>query len=106
MVTTTVLTVLMNTMIVVIEKLNNSPLHLIILFVFPRLEYAKSCSELNDASGSFPSLTIDSDNVFKNAAQKTIVAISVQSNHIIWLSFSKFKTKENHSVKVGIRSVI
>ncbi|EFX67782.1 hypothetical protein DAPPUDRAFT_330728 [Daphnia pulex] len=63
-------------------------------------EYAKSCSELKDTYGSFSSLTIDSDNVFKNAAQKTIVAISVQSNQIIWLSFSMFNTKENHLVKV------
>ncbi|XP_046637967.1 uncharacterized protein LOC124316205 isoform X2 [Daphnia pulicaria] len=63
-------------------------------------EYAKSCSELKDTSGTVSSLTIDSDNVFENAVQKTIVAISVQSDQIIWLSFSKFNTKENHLVKV------
>ncbi|XP_046458934.1 uncharacterized protein LOC124205536 [Daphnia pulex] len=63
-------------------------------------EYAKSCSELINTSGIFSSSTIHSDNVFKNAVQKTIVAISAQSNQIIWLSFSKFNTKENHLVKV------
>nr|CAH0109675.1 unnamed protein product [Daphnia galeata] len=62
-------------------------------------EYSKSCSELTDTKGSFSSQTINSDGVFKNAS-KSIVAISVQSNHTIWLSFNEFNTTTNHSMNI------
>nr|CAH0107914.1 unnamed protein product [Daphnia galeata] len=62
-------------------------------------EYTKSCNELKDNKGSFSSQTIDSVDVFKQA-RKSIVAISVQSNHTIWLSFNEFNTTTNHSMKI------
>ena len=69
------------------------------MYVYVSLEYSKSCNELKDTKGSFSSRTINSDDVFKKA-RKSIVAISVQSNHTIWLSFNEFNTTTNHSMKV------
>ena len=60
-----------------------------------------SCEQLTNPSGHIssvifpkPAAGIHSDRIFE-AVRKTIVLISVQINHQIWLSFDKFTTVDD-----------
>ncbi|EFX79238.1 hypothetical protein DAPPUDRAFT_245200 [Daphnia pulex] len=69
-------------------------------------EYSKSCSQLTRNVGRFSSapVTPPNENIhknhWKNLVRKSVVLITVQANHIIWLAFNKFRTTENRFLKV------
>lgn len=83
-------------------------------FVIPRqTDYSISCGQITGDSGELTSIhfraIVDTHgNEFNihpsyqfGPARKTIVLITVQPNHIIWLHFKKFATEENHFIKVS-----
>ena len=65
------------------------------------------CQQFTNASGYFssrlfpkPEFEIHSDRIL-DIVKKTVVLISVQPNHQIWLTFNKFVTyKDQHFIKV------
>ncbi|XP_032784265.2 cubilin-like [Daphnia magna] len=69
-------------------------------------EYSVSCNQLTTSFGHIVSapITKPDEDIHKNnlmhLVQKSIIAITVQANHTIWLAFNKFRTKENHFLKV------
>ncbi|XP_046648597.1 CUB and sushi domain-containing protein 3-like isoform X5 [Daphnia pulicaria] len=69
-------------------------------------EYSKSCSQLTGNFGRFSStpVTPPNENIHKNhwmnLVRKSVVLITVQTNHTIWLAFYKFRTTENRFLKV------
>jgi hypothetical protein len=73
----------------------------------------KLCEHLTSPSGHFPSqmfskpaFGIHSDRT-SDAFRETIVLISVQPNHQIWLTFDKFATYNDvHFVNVQIWTII
>ncbi|KAI9558633.1 hypothetical protein GHT06_015421 [Daphnia sinensis] len=69
-------------------------------------EYSRSCNQLTTSFGHLSSapITKPDEDIHKNnlmhLVRKSITVITVQANHTIWLAFNKFRTKENHFLKV------
>jgi hypothetical protein len=89
--------------------LYNQRLVLNLFLIF--LEYSKSCSQLTGNFGRFSSapVTPPNENIHKNhwmnLVRKSVVLITVQANHTIWLAFNKFRTTENRFLKVNSAQV-